>query len=531
MFHPQPTPFTSFPSSAYSLSSASSASSFQPNSGVVDSGGPTLFRDPVFSSSSPNGLPFHNPPPPPPPTPLRRRPQPPKMEEHPTADDMAAQQTLAESYSHHLAPVGPLVGDKKSSVAIAQEYAKADPVYVAKTAHLPQIYSHYRPIAGDGNCGWRAIAFSYLETLLRTGDQERLQEEAARMRSLDNMLVKIGGFEEWMIEDFTENTHELLRELADTVHDPDHGLERITEKLNEDGTSSSIVYHLRMLAVSWLKGNADTYSGFIQDVNGVQGYGNVLQSVNQEIDHLGMTLLIDVLLKPIGFAVEIVYLDRSEGTEANTHVMQEVDTNGVPVNPDGPRIYLLYRPGHYDILYKELIPIPVQPDLQVNRATSFSQQHTPTVNSGYNLDYSMLAHIPGFSIPAPHAGGYAAPYAVPEFAPSPMSSSISPISPGASSASTSNSFSLPPKTSVHLSHHPLHASSSLGSPSSFRPSKYNYEAAGEWPDSAPTLQTNAFKNSHFNTAHYNNQNFQPEQWTPECEETASSGSGGRKKSQ
>jgi ubiquitin thioesterase protein OTUB1 len=29
---------------------------------------------------------------------------------------------------------GPLVGEKKSSHAIAEEYAKADPIYVAKTA-------------------------------------------------------------------------------------------------------------------------------------------------------------------------------------------------------------------------------------------------------------------------------------------------------------------------------------------------------------------------------------------------------------
>ena len=63
------------------------------------------------------------------------------------------------------------MGDKQSSNAITEEYAKADPIYVAKTmvrAHeeacilvltqkqaLPAMYSHYRPILGDGNCGWR----------------------------------------------------------------------------------------------------------------------------------------------------------------------------------------------------------------------------------------------------------------------------------------------------------------------------------------------------------------------------------------
>ena len=36
---------------------------------------------------------------------------------------------------------GPLVGEKKSSHAITEEYAKADPIYIAKTAvSLPTGY-------------------------------------------------------------------------------------------------------------------------------------------------------------------------------------------------------------------------------------------------------------------------------------------------------------------------------------------------------------------------------------------------------
>lgn len=70
-----------------------------------------------------------------------------------------------------------MVGDKAPIAAIADEYAKADPVYVEKTMvsvaaeprptakctitnipclkALPQTYAQYRPIKGDGNCGWR----------------------------------------------------------------------------------------------------------------------------------------------------------------------------------------------------------------------------------------------------------------------------------------------------------------------------------------------------------------------------------------
>ena len=73
---------------------------------------------------------------------------------------------------------GPLVGIRQSSQAIASEYANADPVYVQKTAvskdldsagscqltalqALPQKFSHYRTVRGDGNCGWRGKSLQW----------------------------------------------------------------------------------------------------------------------------------------------------------------------------------------------------------------------------------------------------------------------------------------------------------------------------------------------------------------------------------
>jgi hypothetical protein len=78
---------------------------------------------------------------------------------------------------------GPLIGDKTPSHAITEAYAKADPAFVAKTVvsiveddmlfvklpdsqrstsltrlcvqSLPQTFPQYRPVLGDGNCGWR----------------------------------------------------------------------------------------------------------------------------------------------------------------------------------------------------------------------------------------------------------------------------------------------------------------------------------------------------------------------------------------
>lgn len=369
---------------------------------------------------------------------------------------------------------------------------------------------------------------------------------------------------------------DLLRELANLLPQSVSQAEAtLRDRFNDGQTSNSIVYYFRLLATSWLKANAATYEPFIPDGMGVDGYSKTwIEPVNQEIDGLGMTLLIDALIKPLNFAVEIVYLDRSQGSQANSHVYQSEDANRVPIDPSGPMIHLLYRPGHYDILYKDQdhpIQIPHRTNIQVHRAASLSQQHHIQATPGGMgdmgpMDMSIFACIPGLSFQPPSHHGFPAQYQPAPieqvYTPSSMTAPMSPVSPGASSVTTSSntlpaafstqsppdsltppnlttphpSFPPPatqlpiltnlppahrPSVSSHtsMSSHPL--STELPSPSSassFRPSKYEWEAAAEWGEGPVMFQTSTFKNSHYNVAHYNNPNFQPEEWTPESEE-------------
>lgn len=396
------------------------------------------------------------------------------------------------------------------------------------------------------------------------------------MTSLNNFLSTVGGFEAWLFEDMVEETTNLLKDMANLIQtSPQGATDLLFQRFNNPEISNAIVYHFRLLASSWLKGSpADQYQGFIPDNLGVDGYRkNWLEPVDQEIDHLGMSLLIDVLLKPIGFAVEIVYLDRSEGSQVNSHIMQE-DSNGLPTIPGGPMIHLLYRPSHYDILYKDAAPMQLQAvnevvrNPTVNRAANFTHQHsiqsTP-MGQFSHFDMDTFLSIPGMSMPSSSHHGFHSQYQPPieqTYAPSPISS-MSPISPGASTVTTPSSailpasfptkasavstLTLPAHTGPHQSFPanaalPIHPhlpppppphrptlnthpsiSSDLSSPSSagssFRPSKYEWEAAADWAQEGPVqFQTSTFKNSHYNTAHYNNPNFQPEEWSPEAEE-------------
>jgi ubiquitin thioesterase protein OTUB1 len=266
-----------------------------------------------------------------------------------------------------------------------------------------------------------AVAFSYFEKLIESANQAMFHSEVARITFLNNLLTT-AGFEELLCEDIIEETTTLLKNLSkisESCESLEHSKKLLLQHFNNNEISDSIVYHLRLLASAWLKTNSEKYEAFLPGGMSVEAYSkDFIEPVNQEIDHLGMQLLIDVLLEPIPFRVEIVYLDRSEGSHANTYIFQPEDFNGVPIDPGSPIMHLLYRPSHYDILYKDSISTPVclnngvpqDVNTQINRITGFRERkylsfEGSELSNSARLSlvpdqvFDVLSCIPGFQLP------------------------------------------------------------------------------------------------------------------------------------
>ncbi|KAH6604443.1 hypothetical protein Trco_007889 [Trichoderma cornu-damae] len=429
MFQPQPTPYSAsyFPSFAYGIGAAHGLDFLFPTGGAGAGPGGSASVGPAtscgalyppYSSPSPQSAlqqqqhhhHHHH-------FPHRRRlnrsgsPMV-KMEEQDSGlHDMAAQQAAAERFQPGLE--GPFVGEKTPSDAITQEYAKADPVYVEKTLALPQTYSHYRQIKGDGNCGWRAIAFAYFEKLIDLGDQAQVEGEVARLMSLGPMLSNIGRYE--YHEDFAEEAHGLLRDIAANMANSDLARAMLLRRFNDITIEANIIYYFRMLAATYLKANAAIYDPFVADLGGIASYcSQAIDIVNREIEHLGIVGLANLLLKPIDFVLEIAYLDRSPGSQVNRYRFPE-EANQQDTAALGPTLYLLYRPDHYDILYREppaqappaihgAVAAPSGPvDLQVNRVSSFTSNVViDTVHGGTAAfatgGMDVLSLLPSFGV-------------------------------------------------------------------------------------------------------------------------------------
>lgn len=64
-----------------------------------------------------------------------------------------------------------------------------------------------------------------------------------------------------------------------------------------------------------------------------------VEPMSKESDHIHII----ALARALNVSILVEYMDRGEGGTVNHHVFPE---------GSDPRIFLLYRPGHYDILYK-----------------------------------------------------------------------------------------------------------------------------------------------------------------------------------
>jgi ubiquitin thioesterase protein OTUB1 len=318
-----------------------------------------------------------------------------------------------------------------------------------------------------------------------------------------------------------DTTFELLDEISATINDTQSALATLTRTFNDTGLSNPIIYHLRLLASSYLEGNAETYHDFVQLAGGVQEYRTaVLERHGKEIEEMGIVLLVNMLLKPAGFVLEIAYLDRSLGDQVNKYRFP-AEANTHDPAALGPVIYLLYRPDHYDILYRAPL------EIQVHNAMAFSQAYeiagtTPSLGAYSGMDVDTLSLIPGYAASgsglAPLAESPMPSYTAP--GPQPTWSAVS--YPSAMVAPTPSDYGIELQINIPGSMVEEQAAerrqAAMDNPLRF--TKYNvmplFTNTNLWRDDP--CKTNIFKNTHFNVAHFNNPRFQPEEYKPDASE-------------
>lgn len=237
-----------------------------------------------------------------------------------------------------------LIGDLEDLSALKTELSH-DAVFAAKAASLRSSFSAIRRTRPDGNCFFRAFAFSYFERLLN--DEAEYDRFCKVIAPTKDTMVRL-GFPAFTVEDFYDNFVEQVERFnprgcsnadGETTR---NGLKVLVDTFNDQGMSDYIVVFLRLLTSMQIREEADFYQNFMEGGRSVADFCALeVEPMYHESDNIH----IQAMVKTTGISVRIMYLDRGNNKEASVHDFPELDSGNQPL------VHLLYRPGHYDIIY------------------------------------------------------------------------------------------------------------------------------------------------------------------------------------
>ena len=209
---------------------------------------------------------------------------------------------------------------------------------------LQQDYADVRTVRGDGNCFFRAILYALTESMRTLPQEGRRILDCLQNQSWKDVLA--AGYDEMALEIFYDAVVDLMQRVPTT----DAAL--LHQEMNqENGTSDYCTWYLRVVTATYLKQDPDRFLPFLLDGAGAetlfldihQFCARFVEPMGQECEQLQVLALAEAL----GVRVHIEYLDGRElnGGKLTNHQFGPEDSATI--------ITLLYRPGHYDILYKK----------------------------------------------------------------------------------------------------------------------------------------------------------------------------------
>jgi ubiquitin thioesterase protein OTUB1 len=229
----------------------------------------------------------------------------------------------------------PLVSEMMDFSRLEQEYSQGSPIFIEKIVQLNSSSKGMRTVKKDGNCFYRAFGFRFCELVRETKNVEWKPRILEQCSSTKQLLSEI-GYDMSILEDFWEP-------FWDSLTKSDTPLEHW---FMTDYTSDTIVCYLRILTAAFLKKHRDMYECFILgEYPSLEAFlAACVEPMNVESDQIHIVAMANAF----NISVRVAHLDASN-TPMNFH---DISPMTDPI-PTFSKLSLLYRPGHYDIVYEK----------------------------------------------------------------------------------------------------------------------------------------------------------------------------------
>uniref|UniRef100_A0A5F7ZW30 ubiquitinyl hydrolase 1 n=4 Tax=Catarrhini TaxID=9526 RepID=A0A5F7ZW30_MACMU len=149
-----------------------------------------------------------------------------------------------------------LISEKCDILSILRDHPE-NRIYRRKIEELSKRFTAIRKTKGDGNCFYRALGYSYLESLL--GKSREIFKFKERVLQTPNDLLA-AGFEEHKFRNFFNAFYSVV-ELVEK----DGSVSSLLKVFNDQSASDHIVQFLRLLTSAFIRNRADFFRHFIDE--------------------------------------------------------------------------------------------------------------------------------------------------------------------------------------------------------------------------------------------------------------------------
>lgn len=241
----------------------------------------------------------------------------PQIAERPTDEEILAfSQQVQDSATENI----PLVSSELPLSTLNREYENGNPTFLTKLDNLGSHARVYRT-RGDGNCFYRAFAFSLIRQVQSAQTQSSL---ISRLRETETILES-GGFSALVYEDFLNETIEMITD------------DKLLDAMNQPERSNAVVVFLRFLTSAYMKSNKDAYVPYLEQDQVLDRWAERwVEAIGAEADNIQ----IHALVMALRVGVDVVHLDGTPGSHANVHSVRP------EFEPVEFVVKVLYRPGN-----------------------------------------------------------------------------------------------------------------------------------------------------------------------------------------
>ncbi|KAL0905397.1 hypothetical protein M5K25_023814 [Dendrobium thyrsiflorum] len=255
-----------------------------------------------------------------------------------------------------------------------------------KIKELHEKYASFRRVRGDGNCFFRAFKFAYLEHILLMNDMGEANRILAKVEEFKyRILLDHMAPSETLISDYDAFCNIVTLVSSSSENRISHAVLLQWSK-DEDGYSDPAIRFLRMVTSNEICKRQNHFEQSIQgllcdDAMTVQKFCEIeVEPMDKDVDNVQIIAFVDALGVPI----------RIEYVQDSKHKLNHYDFGIEASALEEPYITLLYRPGHYDILYTKEYHVPVE---VVLKDSEIPKKEPRTIAKELTKDYDGPTHF------------------------------------------------------------------------------------------------------------------------------------------